>query len=175
MISFLEEIMPRSIHRRIPGMILAASLFTAFSCGREIQTKIEIQAPRAQVWKVFADFDSHKDWNPFIRSFRGTPEKGGRIRVLLKTPGKEAMEFQPTVLGFKEGRLLEWEGRLFLPGLFTGRHRFEFRELPGGRTLFLHGESFSGILVPFIKTAAFRQAFLEMNQALKKRVEKERN
>ena len=53
-----------------------------------IEASIEIDAPPAAVWRVFADFASYPDWNPFIRSLEGEPLVGERLRVRLQPAGR---------------------------------------------------------------------------------------
>jgi len=60
------------------------------------------------------------------------------------------MRFRPTVTESEPGRALEWLGRVGVPGLFDGRHRFELEPLPGGRSRLHHGERFTGLLVPLL-------------------------
>lgn len=58
-----------------------------------------------------------------------------------------------------------------MPGIFTGRHSFRLVPHEGGKTRFVHGEEFNGILVPFFDLSTTRKGFELMNEALKKRVE----
>ena len=60
-----------------------------------------------------------------------------------------------------------------MPGIFDGIHFFRLVDLGDGRTRFVHGEDFSGILVRLV-TPMFTdvaRGFVYMNQALKRRVE----
>jgi len=67
----------------------------------------------------------------------------------------------------------EWLGRLVLPGLFDGRHRFEL--VPDGDgTRLVHTERFTGLLVPLLKKSLDTKTiagFRAMNTALKARAE----
>ena len=82
------------------------------------------------------------------------------------------MTMRPTVTEVREGRVLEWFGKLLFGGLFDGRHRFEL--IPeGGSTRLVQSEQFSGMLVPLVKKllADTEREFERLNLALKKRVE----
>ena len=57
----------------------------------------------------------------------------------------------PTVMVVDPGRELRWLGKLFLPGLFDGEHRFEIHEDVPGRVRFVQAERFRGLLVPFLR------------------------
>lgn len=138
-----------------------------------LHTEIEIDAPPTRVWHILADLASYPDWNPFIVSSRGTVAAGERLINRLEPPGGKALTFKPTVTEVEEGRVFEWVGRLGLPGLFDGRHRFELVPYGNG-TLLIQTENFTGMLVPFLKTSldtSTRAGFHAMNAALKSRAE----
>lgn len=140
---------------------------------RLIDTRIEIAAPAARVWRVLTDFPRFPEWNPFITRIEGVPEPGARLRVEIKPPGRSAMTFTPVVLAARPGRELRWRGRLLLPGIFDGEHAFELEERDGERCSFRQSERFTGLLVPLLggALAATERGFAAMNAALKKRAE----
>jgi hypothetical protein len=141
---------------------------------RSIETSIEIDAPPAQVWKVFSDFARYPEWNPFVASLTGNVETGERIEVRLTPPGGRSMTFKPRVMAFDQDSQLRWLGHLVIPGLFDGEHQFEMEPIDGGRTRFIQREDFTGILVSLVLKMigeSTRQGFGAMNSALKQRVE----
>lgn len=84
------------------------------------------------------------------------------------------MTFRPKVLVAEPNTELRWLGRLLIPGLFDGEHYFRLSSLGSNRTRLVHGERFSGVLVPFAKSSlesATRAGFEAMNKALKARAE----
>lgn len=134
-----------------------------------IETKININAQPEQVWKVFSDFKSYPDWNPFISQLEGSVIVDQQIFV--KLPG---MNFKPKVERFDPLKNLTWKGKLFIQGLFDGRHYFQLIPEANGTTTFIHGEDFSGILVFLFKKnllTEIKDGFNNMNKALKERVE----
>jgi hypothetical protein len=140
---------------------------------RELTSSIEIDASPERVWSVLTDFASYGEWNPFIRSIEGEPVVGSRLQVRIAPPGGRAMTFKPTVTVVDPSLELRWLGRLLLPGLFDGEHRFRLEPLDGDRTRFVQSERFSGILVAFSGKglAKTERGFDAMNEALKLRVE----
>ena len=141
----------------------------------QIQTQIDIDAPTGRVWSVLTDFESHPDWNPFIRDIRGEVREGARLHVRLGPPGKKPMTFKPVVTRVEPGRALAWLGTLFAPLVFAGEHTFRLEPLGSDRTRFHHGESFRGVLVPLLRKSLdsdTRRGFETMNEAL--RAESER-
>ena len=67
-----------------------------------------------------------------------------------------------------------WRGKLWLKGLFDREHYFRLEALESNKTLFIHGERFSGLLVaPLMKMIGenTKRGFEQMNEALKMKVE----
>jgi hypothetical protein len=62
------------------------------------------------------------------------------------------MKMRPTVLVAEPRHELRWLGRLLLPGIFDGEHRFEIHETAPGRVTFVQSEEFRGVLVPFLRS-----------------------
>jgi hypothetical protein len=140
---------------------------------RSIETQIEIAAPAERAWSVLMDFASYPAWNPFITEIAGTPELGQRLRVRVAPPGRKPMTFRPIVVAATRRREFGWRGRMLLPGLFDGEHRFRLED-KGRVCLLHHSERFSGLLLPLMGEALFaatRQGFAAMNAALKSRAE----
>lgn len=139
----------------------------------ELHTEILIDAPPATIWAILADLTTYPDWNPFITSAVGALAVGERLAIRLAPPGGRPVTFKPTVTEIDAGRSLEWLGRLGLPGLFDGRHRFELRPDSGGTRL-IQTERFAGLFVPLARKSLdtrTRAGFEAMNTALKARAE----
>jgi hypothetical protein len=140
----------------------------------EIRTEIEIGASPSRVWQVLMDFPAHAQWNPFMRSISGTGAPGAKLEVRLQPEDGRAMTFRPTVLVSRPDEEFRWRGRFLVPGLFDGEHYFRFEPLAEGRTRFVHGECFTGLLVRLAKSSldgGTHAGFVAMNQALKSRAE----
>ena len=141
--------------------------------GREILTEIEVAATPARVWQVLTDLDAYPQWNPFITRAHGELRVGARLEVLIQIPGESGRVFRPEVLKVERERELRWLGRFAVPGLFNGEHFFKIEPRETGRTRFLHGERFTGLLVPFLGRMLDKteRGFGSMNDALKTRAE----
>lgn len=86
--------------------------------------------------------------------------------------GDRATTFRPTVTVADTGRVFEWLGRLGVPGLFSGRHRFELTATTTGCHI-VHSEIFHGLLVRPLRRSldvSTRTGFEAMNEALAHRV-----
>ena len=156
------------------GVLLVAFVVAASGSTRRIRTEIEIDQSAEAVWAAFSDFESYPDWNPFITRIEGDMAVGSKLEVMLQPPGGDAMAFTPTVTELEPGERFAWLGILGLPRVFDGAHYFEVEDLGDGRSRFVQGEEFRGLLVPFLKSMLDGQTtdgFERMNQALKARVE----
>ena len=139
----------------------------------DLHTEIDIDAAPETVWAILTELADYPDWNPFITSSTGTVAVGERLVNRLEPPGGSAMTFKPTITEVDEGRVFEWLGRLGVPGVFDGRHRFEL--VPDGNgTRLIHTEHFNVVLVPLMKKnldSSTVAGFEAMNAALKVRAE----
>ncbi len=141
---------------------------------KEIHTEVMINAEPERVWESLTDLASFPEWNPFIRSAEGELLVGGKLKIVVQPSGGKAMSFKPKVLKYEPNRELRWKGRLLMPGIFDGEHHFIIEPTSEGQCRFVHGEKFSGLLVPLFAKSLDRDArrgFQEMNQALKERAE----
>jgi hypothetical protein len=141
----------------------------------EIVTTVDIGAPPGKVWQVLVDFPAYALWNPFVRRIEGSPREGETLIVSIQPMGGKGMTFRPRVLRAVPDRELRWLGRVLVPGLFDGEHFFTLEPLDEGRrTRLMHGERFTGLLVPLLRKSldrGTREGFQAMNHALKARVE----
>lgn len=140
---------------------------------KQIETQIIIHALPEQVWAVLMDFQSYSKWNPFVRSISGGNKAGETLRVSMKVPDGMQMTIGPQILNADLNKEFRWKGKLMVSGLFDGEHYFKLIDLGDGRTQFIHGEYFSGILVGLFGSllAKTKTGFELMNKALKVRCE----
>jgi hypothetical protein len=140
----------------------------------QLHTEIPIQATPQRVWDILTDFAAYPAWNPFIPRISGAPTVGSRLDVELQPPGGRGMRMHPTVLAAAPAQELRWLGRIGVPGIFDGEHRFRIEPLGSDRVRFVQEERFTGLLAPIILRfveRGTRQGFEAMNQALKARAE----
>jgi hypothetical protein len=138
-----------------------------------LATQIDIEASPEQVWEVLADLDRYSTWNPFIVEAQGLAVLDSRLRLRMSPPGGRALTLKPKVTTAVPGVVLEWLGRLPVPFLFAGRHRFELHPTRTG-TRVVHSETFTGMLVPLLARsldAHTLAGFTAMNEALKAKAE----
>jgi hypothetical protein len=140
---------------------------------REITTTVDIAAPPGRVWETLMDFDTYREWNPFVVSITGRPAVGSRLVVRIALPRKRPTTLRPTVTEVKDEAVFEWFGSTGFKGVFDGRHRFELALSDAG-TRFVHSERFTGILAGLVFRMIgdqTRSGFDAMNAALKDRAE----
>jgi hypothetical protein len=141
---------------------------------KQLRSEIDVHATPERVWQVLTDFAAYQQWNPFIIRADGEARRGRRLTLRMQPAGGRATTFRPTVLEAAQGRELRWLGRLLVPGLFDGEHRFTIRPLGDGQVRLVQQEDFRGLLVPLLAGSLDRRtlpAFEQMNQALKRRAE----
>ncbi len=151
-------------------IIILKSTLMAF----EIKTEVVINATPEQVWSIFNQFEDYPNWNPFIKSIKGSVTVDEKIIVRIEPPGAKGMTFKPRVLTNVKNLELSWLGHLLLPGLFDGLHKFELIDNRNGTATFIQSEQFKGILVPLFKKQLknnTKNGFIEMNNKLKELAE----
>ena len=142
---------------------------------REIVTRIDIDAPPAEVWQVLVDFASYPDWNPLIRFIDGPTEEGAQLNMTLAPAGLKAKHVRPSVTRIERGRELRFKRRALLPGLFDREQALIVEARGEQGTRFVHRERFTGMFVPLFwgdVREGTRLAFELMNRALKIRAER---
>lgn len=142
---------------------------------KEIRTTTDIDAPAARVWKLLADFEHWGDWNPVIPRVRGRLEVGAPVDIELAM-GRRRVPIKCTLLRAEPNRELRWRGpRSSLTGkLFSGEHYFALERVDDAHTRFVHGERFSGLLVPLVWSRLERmleKRYAQVNDAVKDRSE----
>jgi hypothetical protein len=142
---------------------------------KNIQTEILILADTAKVWNVLMNFDSYPKWNPFITSISGERKLGNRLTVSINPPGGKGMTFKPNILTLEANKEFRWKGKLGINGIFDGEHYFILESVDKDITKFIHGEKFSGLLVPLVGKMLDKtqKGFQLMNESIKKECEKE--
>ena len=141
---------------------------------KALKTEIIINASAVQVWRTLMDFKNYHHWNPFITDISGQQEVGSILLVKIQPEGKKPMTFKPIVLKNDPEKEFRWLGHLFIKGLFDGEHYFKIKPIALGKTTFIHGEIFKGVMASALLKMIGESTlagFKSMNEALKKRVE----
>ena len=142
---------------------------------RSIDTAIEIAASPQRAWDVLGDFARYPEWNRFLLWVEGSPAVSAQIRFRFELPRGLRMNATATVLKVEPSRELRWAGYLLWPWLFRAEHYFVIERIERERIRFLHGEIFSGLLLPLawpILRGQGPPVYEQMNADLKQRCEK---
>jgi hypothetical protein len=141
---------------------------------KNIQTEILINTDITKAWDVLMNFDNYPEWNPFITSISGEPKLGSRLTVSIKPPGGKGMTFKPNILTLEANKEFRWKGKLGINGIFDGEHYFILESVDNDITKFIHGEKFSGLLVPLVGKMLDKtqKGFQLMNESIKKECER---
>ena len=103
----------------------------------QLHTEIIINADIKTVWSIFTDFKNYPNWNPFIKSIEGEIKVGERFQAEIGS-----FKFKPTTKVYNQEEELTWLGRLLIPGVFDGRHSFQFKENSDGTTSLITKRAF---------------------------------
>lgn len=139
----------------------------------EIRTETEVEARPEQLWRVLTDFTRYPEWNPFLVGVTGAAVPGGRVIVSVKTP-LVSVPLHCVVMIADANRELRWRGHLLTDGLVAGEHYFVIEPRGEKRTLFIHGEIFTGAISSIawaIIERDTRRGYARMNAAFKARCE----
>jgi hypothetical protein len=141
---------------------------------KNIQTEILINTDITKVWDVLMNFDSYPKWNPFITSISGERKLGNRLTVSINPPGGKGMTFKPNILTLEANKEFRWKGKLGINGIFDGEHYFILESVDKDITKFIHGEKFSGLLVPFVRKMLDKtqKGYQLMNESIKNECER---
>jgi hypothetical protein len=120
------------------------------------------------------NFDNYPKWNPFITSISGERKLGNRLTVSINPPGGKGMTFKPNILTLEANKEFRWKGKLGINGIFDGEHYFILESVDNDITKFIHGEKFSGLLVPFVRKMLDKtqKGFQLMNESIKNECER---
>ena len=142
---------------------------------KQVKTSIEIDATPERVWHILTDFSSWDAWNPTIHRLRGSPEVGAKLDFVIRL-GKRWLPIQAKMLRVDPERELCWRGPradLLVP-IFAGEHYFAIERLAADRVRFVHGERFSGLLLPVLWNRlepTLLRGYAKANEGLKRRAE----
>ena len=141
---------------------------------KNIQTEILINTDITKAWDVLMNFDNSPKWNPFITSISGERKLGNRLTVSINPPGGKGMTFKPNILTLEANKEFRWKGKLGINGIFDGEHYFILESVDKDITKFIHGEKFSGLLVPFVRKMLDKtqKGFQLMNESIKNECER---
>lgn len=155
----------------VVSLIIALFIILLLLGSKHISTEITIDAPVEAVWAELMDFPRYPEWNHFIKKVSGEIKKGSTLEVTFHVKGSDPVVFTPEIKEYEVNNVFQWEGRLFMPGIFTGKHTFQLVKIDPKKTLLVQKEDFNGILVPFFNFKSTIEGFTLMNKEFKKRVE----
>ena len=141
---------------------------------KEIITRIEIRSNLEKVWKILTDFQLYEYWNPFIIRVAGSPIRGEKIEIELRTAAQKTRVYRPVIIKVDPPTELRWYGKAILPLILDGEHIFTIQENKGHNVIFTQKEIFKGLGAYLGNARMFddiRKSFQMMNSSLKLRAE----
>lgn len=108
------------------------------------RVETHIDAPRAAVWRVLADFEGYPAWNPFTPQVLGRCAAGEDVRVLVKLQG-EPFWMPRRVTCAEPDRRFAWVGRAWYSWLAPGERSVTLEDHPDGGTVVIDDEVVGGV------------------------------
>jgi len=156
--------------------IVVFSVFILLFRHKRIETKIVINQPIDHVWQVFTCKSSYPEWNTLFGIDRFPTHIGQQISVDLYNKNRNVQFTMRPVIKKLEKYHLEWEGKLYINGLFNGQHQFIFTKIDSNTTQLVQAEDFNGLLVPILNYFVIQPTLLnfdKMNKSFKKYIEEQ--
>ena len=153
-------------------ILLVAIIILLIIGNKSISTEIIINTSAENIWNELTNFEKYPEWNPFIRKVSGNIAVGNKIEVTFQTEGSNPIVFTPIIQKIDNNSIFQWEGRLLMPGIFTGKHTFQLVSIDKNKTKLIQKEEFNGILVSFFNFDSTIKGFGLMNKSIKERLEK---
>jgi len=107
------------------------------------RVEVSIQSAPARIWLLLTDATAFHRWNSTVTAIDGEIRDGQRIRIHV--PGT-SRTFTPQISNVVADTRMTWSAG-FAP-LFRGVRTFELAPQPGGSTIFVMQERFSGLMLP---------------------------
>lgn len=133
----------------------------------EVRTEIELDAPVSEVWEVLENVQAFGDWNRIFRFSNVKFKPGGRAVLWAKVGAPFQVPLPVKFEVIEPEQELRWHGGL--SGVVHGSHYLKLKALPADRTLLVHGEEFSGLIIDATWKGLSRQlpaAYHAFNKAL---------
>ncbi len=140
-----------------------------------IETKIVIASDIESVWKKLLAFENYSTWNSFIPKIEGEKKIGASLIVDIAPPEGKKTTFKPIITKLEPNKELRWVGILGSKYLFQGEHYFILNAISDKKTMLIHGEVFTGLLLIlflFFGAKKTESGFQLMNNNLKQILEK---
>lgn len=143
----------------------------------KIETTLIINANINEVWKKLTDFEKYAEWNQFITRIEGKQQTGSTLTVDITPPKSKKMTFMAVLKKYVENEEMRWVGVMGASWLFRGEHYFKLEPISDQSTRLIHGEIFTGWLIPLFRCLAAKNTeagFHLMNANLDKLLEAEK-
>ena len=115
-----------------------------------VYTEIFIETNAENVWNIVTNFDRYAVWDIPLQ-ISGQPVLNSPLIVQVNMSGRKPEIFAGRLSVCREKEELEWVVNKIAPILFSGKHAFVIESIGDNRVRFINKESFSGLVIPFIK------------------------
>jgi len=114
---------------------------------KSFATRIDIQAPVDEIWRILTDLPRWTEWNRTVERTVGNIDSGAKVTVFVKqSPGRA---FPLRVTELDAPRRMVWAGGMPF-GLFTGTRVYELSAPAVATAVFSMREAYTGPLAGLI-------------------------
>ena len=151
-------------------IIVVIALITVlyFTGKKSVHTEITVSASPENVWRVLTDMDKYSEWNPVMKLLKGEVKEGNQVTYLFSQDVENKSEIKVKIVKIESDRLLNQTGGVSL--ILTFNHKYKLVPI-GDKTKVIIHEDYKGIGVNFWNPKPVEEAYLRLNESLKKRVE----
>ncbi|WP_435579955.1 SRPBCC family protein [Gilvibacter sp.] len=135
---------------------------------KSVHNELYIDAKPEVVWQVLTDTDSYSDWNPVMIAAKGNLNQGASMTYTFAQSAEDQYDINAKVAEIVPLRLLNQKGGAFL--ILTFDHKYELESEGNVTKLTIH-EDYRGVGVNFWNPAPVEEAYVKLNEAIKKRAE----
>ncbi len=141
-----------------------------FTGNKSVHHEVVINKSPEKVWDVLTDTDKYQEWNPVMNLLEGEIKKGNSVKYRFTQDENNVSEISSKVKEVIPNKLLNQGGGL--PFVISFDHNYILEEKGEGTLLTIH-EDYKGIYVNFWNPKPVELAYQRLNQAIKKRAEKD--
>ena len=149
-------------------IILALFIVLILTGKKSVHHEIIINANPQKVWKVLTETEKYDEWNPVMKLLEGEIKEGNKVKYQFTQDSENISEIPSKVKEIVPNQLLNQGGGL--PLVITFDHKYILEPIQNGTRLIIH-EDYRGVWVNFWNPAPVEAAYVNLNKAIKQRVE----
>lgn len=149
--------------------VIILLVILALTGRKSVHHEISIEASPSEVWNVLIDTDSYDAWNPVMKLLEGNVKEGHSVLYQFSQSIDKKYNISSTVKEIIPNKKQNQGGGS--PFILSFNHQY-LLESSGDKTKLTIHEDYKGIGVHFWNPKPVELAYIKLNKAIKKEVEK---